>query len=73
MTFDGETNDGVLTWLEDEAIFRFSSHLETSATGVFYYGDSVTDGSWRSVRSGTNLVFERPEAGAWVQKGSFVA
>ena len=24
LTFDGETNDGVITWMEDEDYFRFS-------------------------------------------------
>ena len=27
LTFDGETNDGVLTWLEDEAAFSFDSSV----------------------------------------------
>lgn len=39
-----------------------------SSTTAVYLGDSSTDGSWRMVRSGNNLVFERREGGAWVIK-----
>ena len=27
MTFDGETNDGVITWMEDEDHFKFSDDI----------------------------------------------
>ena len=27
ITFDGETNDGVLTWMEDEDYFKFSDDI----------------------------------------------
>jgi len=43
------------------------------ATGVVYLGDSATDGSWRIVRSGNDIHFDRRESGAWVNKGSFTA
>jgi hypothetical protein len=43
------------------------------ATGVVYLGDSATNGSWRIVRSGDDLHFDRRESGAWVNKGSFTA
>jgi hypothetical protein len=29
LTFDGETNDGVITWMEDEDQFKFSDRLQT--------------------------------------------
>ena len=38
-----------------------------------YLGDSSTNGSWRIVRNGNNLSFQRREAGSWVEKGSFSA
>jgi len=34
-------------------------------------GDSSTDGSWRIMVSGNNLVIERRESGSWVEKGQF--
>jgi hypothetical protein len=40
---------------------------------AFYIGDSATDGSWRMIRSGNDLNFERRESGSWVSKGAFVA
>lgn len=47
--------------------------VEIASTGAVYLGDPTTDGSWRIMRSGNNLVFERRETGAWVGKGSFAA
>lgn len=32
LIFDGETNDGTLTWMEDEAIFQFDNYLRTSTS-----------------------------------------
>lgn len=38
LTFDGETNDGVITWMEDEDYFKFSDYLRhTSANYRRYY------------------------------------
>ncbi len=42
----------------------------TSTSLSIYFGDSVTDGSWRITISGNDLSFERRESGSWVQKGS---
>jgi hypothetical protein len=38
-----------------------------------YIGDADTDGSWRISVSTTNLIFDRRESGAWVEKGAFTA
>lgn len=35
---------------------------------AFYFGDPTTDGSWRIVRDGNDLSFERRETGTWVFK-----
>lgn len=35
-----------------------------------YFGDPDTDDSWRIIRSGNNLAFERREAGVWVEKSA---
>jgi len=42
--------------------------IETGSTKAFYFGDQTTDGSWRIVRSGNNLNFERRESSVWVAK-----
>lgn len=40
------------------------------STGIIYLGDSDTNGSWRIMRSGNNLVRQRLESGSWVTKGT---
>lgn len=49
-----------------------ADNFEVSSSTAFYLGDKTTDGSWRIIRSGTDLVFERRETSSWVTKGSFV-
>lgn len=44
--------------------------IEQADTGAHYFGDATTDGSWRIVRNGNNLVFERRESGSWVTKST---
>jgi len=41
--------------------------------GTVSIGNPLIDGSWRFYDSGTDLVVERREAGAWVEKGRFLA
>lgn len=36
--------------------------------GIVYLGDESTNNSWRMVRSGDNLVFQRLESGTWTTK-----
>ena len=40
------------------------------ADEALYLGDPNTEGSWRIVRDGDNLNFERLESGIWQNKGS---
>ena len=50
LTFDGETNDGILTWMEDEDYFLFSDDLLLATTEKIQFRDtglyinSSTDG-----------------------------
>jgi len=44
-----------------------------SATGIIYFGDEFTDGSWRLKRDSTKFHVERRESGVWVKKGAFRA
>ena len=39
VTFDGETNDGVLTWMEDEDHFKFSDDVVIDGTKRLYFND----------------------------------
>jgi len=43
--------------------------IEVGAAQAYYLGDKATNGSWRIIRDGDDLSFERREAGAWVSKG----
>ena len=43
------------------------------SAGIIYIGDDSTNGSWRMVRSGNDLVFQRREAGNWVTKSTISA
>lgn len=47
-------------------------NMRIKATDALSFGEEV-NGSWRIVRSGNNFSFQRREAGAWVEKGSFMA
>ena len=44
LTFDGETNDGVITWMEDEDYFKFSDGINVGVDGTGYdvkfFGDT---------------------------------
>ena len=41
LTFDGETNDGVLTWMEDEDYFQFSDDILMATTENIYFRDTA--------------------------------
>ena len=45
--------------------------IEIGSTNAFLYGDPTTDTTWRTIRDGTKLSFQRREASAWVEKGFF--
>jgi hypothetical protein len=47
--------------------------LELDSTEAVYLGDAGTDGTWRIIRSGNNLVIERREGGSYVTKSTIVA
>ena len=41
MTFDGETNDGVITWMEDEDYFQFSDDILLTTTEKLQFRDTA--------------------------------
>ena len=41
MTFDGETSDGVLYWMEDEDHFKFADDVVIDSTKRLYFNDEV--------------------------------
>ena len=44
--------------------------VELASNNAFYLGDPNTDGSWRIIRSGNNLVFQSRQSGVWTN-GTF--
>ena len=42
ITFDGETSDGVLKWMEDEDYFEFSDDILVASTEKIQFGDTAT-------------------------------
>ena len=60
LTFDGETNDGVLTWMEDEDYFLFSDDILINGTEKLYFNDAggehiAGDGDNLTISAGTDL------------------
>ena len=59
VTFDGETNDGVLTWMEDEDHFKFTDDVLLNGTEKLLFNDTGTfihsnaDGDLDIVSDGT--------------------
>ena len=60
VTFGGESNDGVLIWMEDEDYFKFSDDILINSTEKLYFQDTGTyiysnaDGDLDLVSDGTN-------------------
>ena len=54
VTFDGETNDGVLIWMEDEDHFKFSDDVVIDSTKKLYLFD---EGGEHIPSDGTDLTF----------------
>ena len=60
VTFDGETSDGVLTWMEDEDHFKFSDDVVIDSTKRLYLNDEggehiSGDGTDVTIASGADI------------------
>ena len=47
---------------------RVYGDVNMTATGAIYLGDPSTDGTWKIVRDGNNLLFQRRESGSYATK-----
>lgn len=47
-----------------------SQDLEIPSDKGYYIGDTATNGSWRTILSGDDLVIEKRESGSWVTKSN---
>lgn len=61
----GSVNGGPIHILFDK--------IELGATEALYFGKNDTNGSWRLIRSGNDLVIQRREMGSWVTKSTISA
>jgi hypothetical protein len=50
-----------------------TTDLELASDAAIYLGNFDTNGSWRFVRSGNDLVIQRLEAGTWTTKSTIAA
>lgn len=63
INFNTGTNSG-----NTVGTFDGGSLIITTSGAALYLGDSTTNGSWRMILSGSNLSFQRREAGVYVEK-----
>ena len=65
--FDGETNDGTITWMEDEALFNFDSGVDLDSTlnvdGTSTFNDDAT---FQSSVTSTPTIFYDESLHSWV-------
>lgn len=54
----------------DSNAISATGDIQVASVSAYYLGDTATDGSWRLVRSGNDLVIERRESAAWVTKST---
>gem|GEM_PF-3388458 len=69
MTIDETGNVGVGETSPSSKL-DVAGDMEMSSSNAFYFGDPNTDGSWRIMRDGNNLLFQRRESGTWNDKTS---
>jgi hypothetical protein len=43
-------------------------YLQIPSDGALYLGDSSTDGSWKYIISGSDLIVQKRVSGSWVTK-----
>ena len=60
--------DNVCKKIQSVNLLKGLTQVEVGSAAPFYFGDASTDGSWRIVRSGNNLVFQRRESSTWNTK-----
>ncbi|MFC1621852.1 MerR family DNA-binding transcriptional regulator [Patescibacteria group bacterium] len=59
LTFDGETNDGVLTWMENEDYLLFSDDIYMASSQIIYFdggGAAQTNGAGRLYLTGPTSI-----------------
>lgn len=55
------------------SVLDVNGDIETTSTGAHYFGDPTTDGTYKVVRDGNDLVTYRRESGTYVEKSRVTA
>jgi len=64
-------SDGdVLVYNTTTLMWELANKGVFGATDAVYLGDPIVDGTWRIVRDGNNLSYQRRESSNWVEKGA---
>ncbi|MHA2066548.1 MAG: hypothetical protein ACXABY_19425 [Candidatus Thorarchaeota archaeon] len=66
LTFDGETNDGVITWMEDEDYFKFSDDILSDAAEKHYFRAAGAPTNYTAFEADGDILFV---GGAGLQYG----
>ena len=65
-------NNEVLVYNSTTLMWELKDKGTFDLTDAVYLGDPLVDGTWRIVRDGNNLSFQRRELSVWVEKGANV-
>lgn len=64
---------GIIDFANGYALQALGGCIELDAAEAYYLGNKDTDGSWRHIRSGNDLLFQRRESSSWVTKQTISA
>ncbi|MCW5591054.1 MAG: hypothetical protein KIS74_03045 [Burkholderiales bacterium] len=60
-------------WDDSAALWTFDADHAIGAAHAYHLGAPATDGTWRFIRSGTDLLIQRRESGTYVTKSTISA
>lgn len=63
-------NNSVLVYNSTTMLWELKDRSTFDSTDAVYLGDPTVNGTWRIVRDGNNLSFQRLETGVWTEKGA---
>lgn len=67
---DNPNNGDILVYNTTTLMWELSPKGVFGSSDAVYLGDPSTVGTWRIIRDGNNLSFQRFEGGLWVEKGA---
>jgi hypothetical protein len=65
------TSDSITGFDGSETISNFGAYSTKDTLSPFVVGDPNTNGSWRLIGSGDDLVVQRKESDVWVTKQTY--